>query len=167
MLATLVDELPRTAEWVFEVKWDGYRALAYVRGGEVRLKSRKGNDFTERFESVAKEISRAVKTPDCVLDGEVCALDEQGRATFSAMQQGKDGTRYIYVVFDLLELDGQPVADLPLTERRERLLKLLDRRNQNVQFSESFDDGDALFRAAQAQQFEGIVSKRRDSRYEA
>ena len=82
-----------------------------------------------------------------MLDGEVCALDEQGRATFSAMQQGKDGTRYVYVVFDLLEVDGQPVVDLPLTERRERLLKLLDRRNQNVQFSESFDDGDALFRA--------------------
>ena len=166
MLATLAAEVPRGGDWLHEVKWDGYRAIADVRGSNTTLTSRNDNDLTGRFESVAREISRAVKTPDCVLDGEVCALDEQGRATFSAMQQGKDGTRYVYVVFDLLEVDGQPVVDLPLTERRERLLNLLDRRNQNVQFSESFDDGDALFRAAEAQQFEGIVSKRRDSRYE-
>ena len=166
MLATLAAEVPRGGEWLHEVKWDGYRAIADVRGAETTLTSRNDNDLTSRFESVAKEISKAVKTPDCVLDGEVCALDDQGRATFSAMQQGKDGTRYVYVVFDLLEVDGQPVVDLPLTERRERLMQLLDRRNRTVQFSESFDDGEALYRAAQDQSFEGIVSKRGDSRYE-
>src|SRR4030095_14279693 len=102
--------------------------------------------------------------PDCVLDGEVCALDEEGRATFSAMQQGKPGTRYIYVVFDLLEQEGQPLIDLPLTDRRERLRKLLDRRNRTVQLSEAFDDGQALFEAAKQQHFEGIIAKRRASR---
>ena len=64
-----------------------------------------------------------------MLDGEVCALDEEGRATFSAMQQGKPGTRYLYVAFDVLEVDGEPVVDLPYTERRKRLEKLLDKRN--------------------------------------
>jgi bifunctional non-homologous end joining protein LigD len=166
MLATLADEVPRGGDWLHEVKWDGYRAIAVVRGSEATLTSRNDNDLTGRFESVAREIARAVKTPDCVLDGEVCALDEQGRATFSAMQQGKSGTRYVFVAFDVLEVDGAPVTDLPLTARRERLLKLLDRRNQTVQFSESFDDGDALYRVAQDQGFEGIVSKHRDSKYE-
>ena len=166
MLATLTDEVPNGDAWLHEVKWDGYRAIADVRGSEATLTSRNDNDLTRRFESVAKEIAKAVKTPDCVVDGEVCALDEQGRATFSAMQQGKSGTRYIYVVFDLLEVDGVPVTDLPLTERRQRLQRLLDRRNQTVQFSESFDDGDALYRVAQDQGFEGIVSKHRGSTYE-
>ncbi len=160
------DDVPPGGDWLHEVKWDGYRAIADVRGAEATLTSRNDNDLTGRFESVAKEISKAVKTPDCVLDGEVCALDEQGRATFSAMQQGKDGTRYVYVVFDLLEVDGQPVVQLPLTERRKRLKGLLDRRNQNVQFSEAFEDGEALFQAANDQEFEGIISKRRESRYE-
>ena len=166
MLATLAAEVPKGGDWLHEVKWDGYRAIADVRGSDTTLTSRNDNDLTGRFESVAREISRAVKTPNCVLDGEVCALDEQGRATFSAMQQGKDGTRYVYVVFDLLEVDGEPIVELPLTERRERLEKVLDRRNKTVQFSESFDDGQALYRAAQKQGFEGVISKRRDSRYE-
>src|SRR5205814_7706217 len=128
--------------WLFEVKWDGYRALAYVRGGDVTLISRNGIDLTQRFETVAKEVAKAVKTPDCVLDGEICALDEQGRPSFSAMQQGKPGTATVYFVFDLLELEGEPLVDLPLTERRKRLEKLLDRRNRTVRLSEVFDDGE-------------------------
>jgi bifunctional non-homologous end joining protein LigD len=166
MLATLAEEVPKGPDWVHEVKWDGYRAIAEVRGAETTLTSRNDNDLTRRFESVAREISKALKTPDCVLDGEVCALDEQGRATFSAMQQGKRGTRYIFVAFDLLEVEGVPIIDLPLTERRDRLRALLDRRYQTVQLSEAFDDGEALYEAARQQEFEGIISKRRDSRYE-
>jgi bifunctional non-homologous end joining protein LigD len=165
MLATLTEEIPKGPAWIFEVKWDGYRAIARVTGGEVVLTSRNGNDLTERFSSVAKEVAKAVKTPDCVLDGEVCALDDEGRATFSAMQQGKAGTRFIYVVFDLLELEGEPLVDLPLRERRSRLEQLLDRRNRTVQLSEAFGDGEALFRAAQEQRFEGIIAKRADSPY--
>src|SRR5207245_2666874 len=80
------------AGWIFEVKWDGYRAIATVRGSEVALTSRNGNDLTTRFANVAKEVTKAVKTPDCVADGEVCALDDSGRSSFSAMQQGKPGT---------------------------------------------------------------------------
>ena len=106
------------------------------------LTSRNGNDLTARFPTVAKGVEQAVKTPDCVLDGEVCALDENGRASFSAMQQGKPGTPLVLYVFDLLEIDGEPVIDLPLTERRARLERLLDKRNRTVRFSESFDDGD-------------------------
>jgi bifunctional non-homologous end joining protein LigD len=165
MLATLAKEVPIGDEWLFEVKWDGYRAIVDLHGGEASLTSRKGNDLTERFRSIASAIERAMKTPDCVLDGEVCALDEEGRATFSAMQQGKSGTRYVFVAFDVLEVEGEPLIDLPLSERHERLAALLDRRNRVVQLSEAFEDGQALFKAAQDQHFEGIVAKKRDSRY--
>ena len=165
MLATLAEDVPRGAGWVFEVKWDGYRAIATVAGSEVTLTSRNGNDLTARFAHVAKEIAKAVKTPDCVLDGEVCALDEAGRSSFSAMQQGKAGTPLVYYVFDVLEAEGEPVVDLPLVERRKRLEKLLDKRNRTVRLSESFDDGAALLQAAKEQHLEGIIAKRLDSRY--
>jgi bifunctional non-homologous end joining protein LigD len=166
MLATLEKTVPKGDGWLYEVKWDGYRALAYVRGGDVELYSRNQNLLNDRFPSVVRELPKAVRTPDCILDGEVVAIDDEGRATFSAMQQGKPGTRYLFVAFDLLEVDFEPTIDLPLTTRRRRLEQLLDRRNQTVQLSDTFDDGDALFRAAQEQRFEGIVAKRADSRYE-
>jgi bifunctional non-homologous end joining protein LigD len=166
MLATLSDEVPKGAGWLHEVKWDGYRAIAYMRGGEIELRSRNDNSLTERFPTVVRALERALRTPDCVLDGEVVALDENGRATFSAMQQGKAGTQYVYVVFDVLEIEGDPVVDEPLSERRERLAGLVDRRRKDVQVSDAFEDGAALYRAAQEQQFEGILSKRADSRYE-
>ena len=165
MLATLAEDVPRGAGWMFEVKWDGYRAIATETGGETTLTSRNGNDLTARFQSVAKEIPKAVKTPDCVLDGEVCALDGSGRSSFSAMQQGKPGTPIVYYVFDVLEIEGEPVVDLPLVERRKLLEGLLDRRNKTVRLSEAFDDGEALLEAAKKQQLEGIVAKRLDSKY--
>jgi bifunctional non-homologous end joining protein LigD len=165
MLATPAEDVPKGEEWLYEVKWDGYRATVDLYGSDATLTSRNGNDLTQRFRSVSTAIERAIKTPDCVLDGEVCALDEEGRATFSAMQQGKPGTRYIYVVFDLLEQEGEPLNDLPLTERRKRLEKLIDRRSRTVQLSEAFDDGQALYDAAKKQGFEGIVAKKRSSQY--
>jgi bifunctional non-homologous end joining protein LigD len=164
MLATLADDVPKGGGWVFEVKWDGYRALAYLRGGEARLVSRNGNDLTARFESVAKALTAAVKTPDCVIDGEVCALDEDGRSSFSAMQQGNGPI--VYYVFDLLELEGRPLLDAPLEERRAELARVLDRRNRTVLLSEAFDDGPGLLAAAGEQRLEGVIAKKAGSRYE-
>ena len=126
MFATLADEkeMPRGEGWEFEIKWDGYRIVGYVAGGEAELRTRKDQDYTARFANVAKELAKAMKTPDCVVDGEVCALDEEGRPSFSAMQQAKAGTPIVYYLFDLLEVDGEPIVDLPLSERRARLEKL-------------------------------------------
>jgi bifunctional non-homologous end joining protein LigD len=165
MLATLAQELPTGQDWLFEVKWDGYRALAYLEGGEARLVSRNANDLTARFPQVAKELAKAVKTPDCVLDGEICALDESGRPSFSAMQQGKPGTPIVYEVFDVVEVEGAPLVDLPLTERRARLEVLLDRRNATIRLSEAFEDGKALYDAAMERRLEGVIAKRADSPY--
>ena len=165
MLATLSDSVPRGDNWIYEIKWDGYRIVATLAGGEPELRTRKDQDYTKRFENVAKELVKALKTPDCVVDGEVCALDEQGRPSFSAMQQGKPGTPIVYYLFDLLEVEGEPLVDLPVEERRERLEKLLDKRNRIVKFSETFDDGDALLAAAEKQGLEGIMAKRLGTRY--
>jgi bifunctional non-homologous end joining protein LigD len=165
MLATLADTVPKGDGWLHEIKWDGYRIVATVAGGEPELRTRKDQDYTTRFENVAKELVKALKTPDCVVDGEVCALDDEGRPSFSAMQQGKPGTPIVYYVFDLLEVEGEPTIDLPVEERRERLVKLLDKRNKTVRFSESFADGEALLLAANKQGLEGIMSKRLGSRY--
>jgi bifunctional non-homologous end joining protein LigD len=166
MLATLAKELPKGDGWQYEVKWDGYRAIAYVRGGEAEFVSRNDNDLTARFPTVKRALERAVRTPDCVLDGEICALDDEGRATFSAMQQGKPDTRYVYVVFDVLEVEGEPVVELPLVERRERLAGVLDPRKADIQISEGFEDGERLLEAAKEQRYEGVIAKKADSRYE-
>ncbi|HEY7560767.1 MAG TPA: DNA ligase D [Gaiellaceae bacterium] len=163
MLATLADAVPRGDGWLFEVKWDGYRAIARVSGGDATLVSRRGNDLTERFAPVARALERAVRTSDCVLDGEVCALDDRGRSSFSVMQQGSGPL--VYYVFDVLEVEGAPLLDLPLAERHERLASLLPSTPDTIRLSEVFDDGEALYAAAKKQGLEGVVAKKADSRY--
>jgi bifunctional non-homologous end joining protein LigD len=118
--------------------------------------------LTDRFASVAKALPAALRTPDAVVDGEVCALDENGRPSFSAMQQGS--TRLVYEVFDVLEIDGAPLTARPLTDRRERLEQLVIPSGV-VQVSGVFDDGEALFEAAQAQGLEGVMAKKAASQY--
>ena len=164
MLASAMDRLPSGKGWLFEPKWDGYRVLGYVRGGEATLRSRHGNDLTDRFRVIARELPNALRSPEAVVDGEVCALDEHGRPSFSAMQQGKPGTPLVYEVFDVLELDGEPTVDLPLTERRDRLEALVA-PSRLVQLSGVFDDGEALLEAAREQSLEGVMAKRAVSRY--
>jgi bifunctional non-homologous end joining protein LigD len=116
--------------------------------GSARLLSRNDNDLTERFSEIAKAIVKAVKSPNAVLDGEVCRVDPSGRTSFSELQQGTGAL--VYYAFDLLELDGEPKVDLPLTERKAELRRLLDGRVTTVGYSESFDDGAALFEAARS-----------------
>jgi bifunctional non-homologous end joining protein LigD len=164
MLATPAKDIPRDG-WLFEIKWDGYRIVSRVAGGDAELRSRRWEDYTRRFPGVASALPAALRSPDCVVDGEVCALDEEGRPSFSAMQQGKAETPIVYYLFDLLELDGEPLIDLPLAERRARLEELLDRRNRTVRLSETFDDGEALAEVVQERGLEGIMAKRPESRY--
>jgi bifunctional non-homologous end joining protein LigD len=163
MLATLETALPRGDDWTFEVKFDGYRALAYVRGGECELVSRNGNSLTARFPEVARVVVQAVKSPDAVVDGEICRIDAEGRTSFSELQQGSGPL--VFFAFDLLELERAVLVDLPLVQRKERLRELLDRRVTSVSFSEHFDVGDALLQVAQEQHLEGVIAKRKSSAY--
>ncbi len=163
MLSTASDSLPHGEGWVYEPKWDGYRAIVGVSGGEVTLTSRNGNDLTGRFPDVARAARLGIRTADAVLDGEICALDERGRSSFSLLQQG-EGTLAL-VLFDLLELDSEPLIGLPLEERRRRLGDVVNSSIGGVIVSPQFDDGAALLVAAREQGLEGVVAKRLDSRY--
>ena len=163
MLASLAKSVPHGEGWTYEVKFDGFRALAYVRNSECKLLSRNEKELNGRFPEVAKALVKAVKSPNAVVDGEICRIDPAGRTSFSELQQGSGPL--VFYAFDLLELDGEPLVDLPLTERKAQLRKLLDKRVTTVAFSEDFDDGDALFEVAQAQGLEGLIAKRADSTY--
>jgi bifunctional non-homologous end joining protein LigD len=163
MLATSSESLPRGEGWVFEPKWDGFRAIVTVEGGDARLTSRNGNDLTGRFPTIARSAEHAIRTADTVLDAEICALDEQGRSRFSLLQEG--GGTPALVVFDVLEVEGESMLERSLAERRERLEQLVDPRAGGVVLSPQFDDGEALLSAAKAQGLEGVVAKRADSPY--
>jgi bifunctional non-homologous end joining protein LigD len=165
MLATPTEDVPPGDGWLFEIKFDGYRALATVRSEAATLTSRNGNDLSGRFPTVVRALPEAITVASCVLDGEVCALDDEGRPSFSAMQQGKAETPILYYVFDVLEVDGESLVDLSLVERRERLADVLRAGSRTVRLSDAFDDGHALKEVAEAQGLEGIVAKRADSRY--
>jgi len=162
-LATLTEHLPTGAGWLYEPKWDGYRALVALRGGVATLTSRNGKDLSERFRDVARAVVHAVRTPSAVLDGEVCALDESGTARFESLQSGSG--RLVLMVFDLLVLDGEPVYLRPLEERRRLLEDVLDPASDTVRLSPAFEDGPALLEAASAQGLEGVVAKRADAPY--
>lgn len=162
MLATQADRVPTGDGWSFEVKWDGYRALAYVDGGSCELQSRNAQLLTGRFPAVAREIAAAVQGASAVLDGEVCALDADGRPSFSGLQDGSGAL--VYYAFDLLEQGGASLVDLPLEERRSRLGSAVA-VSPSVRLSTPFDDGEALLAAAVEQRLEGVVAKRQGSRY--
>ena len=146
-LATPVETLPTGPEWLFEPKWDGYRAIVTVAGGDATLTSRNGTDLTERFRPVARAApGTRCGSPEAVLDAEVCALDEDGVARFEALQSGSGPL--VLMVFDLLSLDGEPVHERPLRERRELLEELIDPAVEAVRVSPAFEDGEALLEAA-------------------
>jgi bifunctional non-homologous end joining protein LigD len=176
MLATLVDGPFNSREWLYEVKWDGFRALAFVEDAGVRLASRNQNDLTVAYPELSV-IPGCVRAKTAILDGEIVALDEQGRSSFSLMQQRtgtSEGPRrprlsrsdipVHYYVFDLPYLDGYSLLRVDLKTRKELLRKVLV-ENQWVHYSEHFDDGIQLYNAARERQLEGIVAKRSSSCY--
>ena len=163
MLAALVDDLPTGDAWAFEIKWDGYRALTRLSGGDVEMWSRGGKDLGERFAPVRRRLARAIRTPDCVLDGEVCALDPDGVPRFGLLQRGEGAM--VYYLFDLLEADEEPLLERPWSERRARLRDLVVADDPVVRLSEDFPDGEALRELARARGLEGVVAKRRASPY--
>jgi len=164
MLSTSSESLPRGEGWTYEPKWDGFRAIVTISGGQAKLTSRNGNDLTERFRPAARAAELGTRSADAVLDGEICALDDNGRSRFSLLQAGS-GT-LVLVVFDLLELDSEPLVALPLRERRKRLEGLIDPSRGGIVLSPQFTDGEALLAAAEEQGLEGVVAKRLDSSYQ-
>jgi bifunctional non-homologous end joining protein LigD len=177
MLAESVEKAFDGEEWLFEIKWDGYRAIAFIDGGKVRLVSRNQNDLTPRYPEL-KDMAKFLRAKTAILDGEVVALDDEGKASFSLMQQrtgfrpggrravGNADVPVLYYAFDLLYLDGYDWRRVPLEARKQKLASLVV-AGDAVRFSDHYaEHGKALFEMARQKGLEGIVAKKRASFYE-
>jgi bifunctional non-homologous end joining protein LigD len=167
-LCRLVEQPSSGAGWVHEVKFDGYRMQLRVENGKARLFTRKGLDWTAKFSAIAKA---AAKLPDCIIDGEICALDHNGAPDFAGLQAAlSDGKTepLIYFAFDLLFAEGEDLRALSLTVRKARLEDFLTKIKSDVhlRFVEHFSSGgDAVLQSACRMHLEGIVSKKANAPY--
>jgi bifunctional non-homologous end joining protein LigD len=165
MLATLVDQPFEEPGWMYEIKWDGYRAVALSNNGDVKLVSRNNKPFNEKFYPVYDAVKEW--NINAVIDGEIAVLNDNGVSQFGALQNWRseaDG-ELIYYVFDLLWLDGHDLMELPLVERRE-LLKAMVPSEGIIRMSDSFNaSGTEFLEAAAGMGLEGIIAKREDSTY--
>lgn len=169
MKALLVEEPEASGEWLYEIKFDGFRALAFKHGESVHLLSRNKKDFVERFPEIADAIAE-LAIDDVILDGEIVALDKQGRSSFQSLQGLEDHERpplYFYV-FDILRLEGKSLLETPLHERKATLEKLLKKAPDAIRYSASLEGKfPALMKHARKLGLEGLIAKRPDSPYEA
>jgi bifunctional non-homologous end joining protein LigD len=177
MLASVAAKPFDDPKWLFEIKWDGYRAVAFIADENLRLVSRTQNDLTKQFRELA-DLPKSVRAKEAILDGEIVALDDQGRPSFSLMQQrtgfrpgkqrvpGREGVQAVYYAFDLLYLDGIDLRRVALEERKQMLQSVIE-NGDLIHFSDHYPEkGIALFEAARQRGLEGIVAKKRISTYE-
>jgi bifunctional non-homologous end joining protein LigD len=170
-LATLQPQAPGGAEWLHEVKFDGYRMQARIAGTDVHLLTRKGLDWTKRFGSEIPAVLAHLKCSDAIIDGEIVVLGGNGVSSFSLLQadlSAERTDRMIYYVFDLLRLDGKDLRDEPLVERKEALRELLAGQPDDslLRFSDHFTEpGAIILKHACRMGLEGVVSKRADAPY--
>lgn len=176
MLATDAKAPPKGDEWAFEVKWDGVRALAHAGDGELRIVSRRGEDVTARYPEL-QALGGQLGRRSAVLDGEIVALDEDGRPSFQILQRRMGltseqtinarvtETPVTFMAFDLLAVDGALLTDLPYEERREKLVALELAGAHWQTPTHHLGNGGQLLEAARRQGLEGVVAKRRRSRY--
>src|ERR1700719_2085500 len=169
MKAKLVDSMP-PGDWIYEIKFDGYRALALRDGSETRLLSRNQKDLGSKFPEVKDSIA-ALDVQEVIIDGEIVALDEKGRSSFQLLQSfdmGQEKPPILFYAFDLLRLDGKNLQNLPIEERKAKLEELLKKPPGVIRYSVSFTkDIKELLARAQKMGLEGLIGKRSGSRYEA
>jgi bifunctional non-homologous end joining protein LigD len=176
MLATLVSEPPTGAEWLYEVKWDGVRALCFITKGQVQVRSRKGTDITRQYPELSL-LPHSIDAESAILDGEIAAVDEKGRPSFERIQpriMASDANAIAklaqsrpvtFFAFDLLYWNGRDLREFPLEERRKQLQRVV-KSSSAVRVSETFSlDPKAFLEAVRAQGLEGIIAKRRTSPY--
>lgn len=175
MLATLIDEPFDDPEWLFEIKWDGYRAICTVReDGSIELVSRNGLDLLKKFPEMS-ELANAWSTLPIVVDGEIVSLDSQGRSSFQRLQESLMSRRsgaasrkrvaLTFAAFDLLYADGKDLRKTPLEERKALLERAITDDDLVLYSKHVAGKGCALFAQAEKKQLEGIIGKRRDSFY--
>ncbi len=174
MLATLVDKPFSDPEWLFEIKWDGVRALAFVRDGKLELRSRTGAAITDHYPELA-DLPLRLSASDAILDGEIVALDERGRGDFERLQQRMHVNRpparlvqqcpVTYHLFDLLYCDGYDLRPSPLVDRKRLLRQLLDPRDPFRYSDHEAERGQELYALAADHGLEGILAKHARSPY--
>ena len=165
MLAKETKEVFDDDEWVFEIKWDGYRAIAEIEDGHAKFYSRNGITFENSYPLVVRELKKIKK--NCVLDGEVVVLNDEGNPEFQLLQHYEENTHrpIQFYVFDLLILDKHDICSLSLLERKE-LLKKIIKKNQVIKYSDHIiGAGKSFFEATREKRLEGIMAKKCDSRY--
>ncbi|MBS1625250.1 MAG: DNA ligase D [Bacteroidetes bacterium] len=167
MLARLAPAPFENEEWQYEVKWDGYRAVAFMHGKKYDLRSRNDKSFAEKFYPVFAAIK--AWGIDAVVDGEIVVVDDKGLPRFNALQNWRseaDGV-LIYYVFDIMWLDGRDLTQLPLADRHTILASVMPRKESIIRMSETFDlEGGDFFDAIRRMGMEGIMAKRKDSTYQ-
>ena len=169
-LATLVSDVPSGDRWIYEIKYDGYRTMAWLDDGKVKLASRKGLDWTKKYGPVADALAR-VRAMNAVFDGEIAYVGEDGRTDFQKLQATLGGdepeayARLVYFVFDLLFYDGVDLRDEPLSFRKNTLRTILAGTKPPLKMSEDLEDGAGFFREACKLGLEGIIGKRSDRPY--
>jgi bifunctional non-homologous end joining protein LigD len=163
MLCTLTKEVIQDDKYLYELKLDGYRIISSVEKGKVRMDSRSALNYTHKYPLIAKAL--AALKQDVVLDGEMVVFNQEGMPDFDALQL-YDGheTPLTYCIFDILWMNGYDLKKLPLTDRKKILEDLL-KANRVLRYSDSFDDGNALYREIIEKNMEGIVAKLKDSPY--
>src|ERR1700726_1091743 len=164
-LATSIDKVPSGERWVHEIKFDGYRVQVHLRDAAVKVFTRHGNDWTNRFRKIASDAWH-INSGSAIIDGEVVVPAADGTSDFSVLQNELKGRskKIVMVAFDLLYLNGYDLRKLPLSDRKALLQKTIAKTD--IQFSESFAiDGREMYKHACKTGLEGVVSKVRDSRY--
>ena len=163
MLCTLLKEPFNDPGYLYEVKWDGYRIIAYKGKDVLKLASRGGHDYTKKYPPITRELEKLPH--NLVVDGEAIVLNKEGKPDFDALQKfNRQKSGVLFYVFDILWLDGRDLMRFPLTERKD-ILKNILQDNAIIRYSDHFDNGIELFRHAEAMKLEGIIAKQRNSAY--
>jgi bifunctional non-homologous end joining protein LigD len=165
-LPTSAKQAPSGPEWLHEIKHDGFRGISRKDGERVRLYSRPGNDLTDRFPLIVEALAK-LRPRSCIIDGEALACSDDGIADFERIRYRRHDTGVFLYAFDLIEIGGGDLRRDPLAVRKATLASLLSRAAPGLRFNEHMDeeDGALVFAHACKMGLEGIVSKRRDSRY--
>jgi bifunctional non-homologous end joining protein LigD len=166
MLATTSDKPFNNADWIFEIKWDGYRAISEINGNDIKLYSRNGLSFAKAYPKIIEAL-KEINLP-CVLDGEIVVLDKNGNPTFNSIQNydPKSKATIIYYVFDCLEMNGIDLKGLPLINRKELVKELIGDSEGVIRYNDHvIGDGKTLFEQAVQQNLEGIIAKKAKSKY--
>lgn len=168
MQPKLVDLPPAGGDWLHEIKYDGYRIQLHIDGGRVTTYTRNGHDWTSKFPSIARD-AHAIPAARAIIDGEICVQNERGVTDFGALPGAIRSREHdlVYFAFDLLHLDGEDLRPAPLEERRARLRLLIGQvPGSRIVMSDEYDgDGAAFFELVSSHDLEGMVSKRKGSRY--